>query len=403
MNLLYTSTAYPPSHGGAQSLIHQVARQLLNRHRIQVVSYWDSNRTDWLLGTTIRVPSISRDYVIDEVSVHLLGLSRRDKMRIAPFMLVYYPLMRLALPKISACIKELLHPYATQADLVHNVRIGREGLSYASFQVARQHGIPFVLTTVHHPRWVGWRYRAYIKLYTLADAVIALSEGEKQLLMMSGVPEERITVTGVGPTIAAQVHPEKFLRDWQIDGPMILFLAQHYRYKGYRQVLQAVRSVWQKVPEAHFVFMGAAVGQSEREFVAYQDRRIHRLVKPTLQEKTDALAACTLLCVPSTQESFGASYTEAWSFGKPVIGCNIPTVASVIADGIDGYLVKQTPDQIAERICDLLLHPTQAQQMGAAGRRKVETKYTWSQIAERTERAYQKALGSSSMCNGRGS
>ena len=41
------------------------------------------------------------------------------------------------------------------------------------------------------------------------------------------------------------------------------------------------------------------------------DPRIHRLGSLNLQQKTNALAACTLLCVPSTQESFGCVYTEA--------------------------------------------------------------------------------------------
>ena len=84
-------------------------------------------------------------------------------------------------------------------------------------------------------------------------------------------------------------------------------------------------------------------------------------------------------------------YTEAWSFGKPVIGCNIPAVAEVITEGGDGYLVAQEPAQIADRICYLLLHPTQAQAMGAAGQRKVKAQYTWQQIAERTAQAYHKA------------
>ena len=209
--------------------------------------------------------------------------------------------------------------------------------------------------------------------------------------MTLGVREERIFVTGMGPVLAAQANAATFLRENHIDGPMVLFLGQHFQYKGYRQLLQAARLVWQRVPEAHFVFVGPAVGRSERAFEAQADKRIHRLGKVDLQEKTNALAACALLCVPSTQESFGGVYTEAWNFGKPVIGCNIPAVAEVIADGVDGYLVVQEPMQIAERICHLLLHPTEAQTMGATGQRKVAEHYTWRRIAERTEQAYQSA------------
>jgi glycosyltransferase involved in cell wall biosynthesis len=391
MNILFTITSYPPSTGGAQLLTHLLAQHLGKRHSVKVLSQWDSDRTDWLLGTTLRAPGQDHDYIIDGISVHRIGLSWWDKVRIAPYVPIYYPLMGVALPPIAVCLEKKLYSYAAQADLVHNVRIGREALSYASFQVARQRNIPFVFTPVHHPRWVGWRYHAYIDLYTVADVVLALTNAEKQTLIALGVSEERIFVTGMGPVLAAQANPEAFLHSCHIDGPVVLFLGRHYPYKGYRQLLKSARLVWAKIPDAHFVFIGPAVGRSERCFGAMQDRHIHRLGKVDLQKKTDALAACTLLCVPSTQESFGGVYTEAWSFVKPVIGCNIPAVAEVITDGVDGYLVAQEPAQIAERICQLLLHPTQAQAMGKAGQRKVEAKYTWQRIAERTEQAYQRA------------
>lgn len=397
MRLLYTSTAYPPYIGGAQLLQHKIAQQLSDRYSIQVVSQWDQNRTDWLLGTTLTAPQNSRNYVVDTIPVHRIGLSTWEKLKLAPFVPFYYPFMKVTLPIISTCLEQHLTTYSNQADLIHNVRIGREGLSYASWQAARKRNLPFVLTPVHHPRWVGWRYQAYLKLYQLADAVIALTQAEKRILIELGVQENRITVTGMGAVLAPQIDSasttiaaNSFLQKHQINAPIVLFLGQHYPYKGYRQVLEAAKLVWQKVPEAQFVFIGPAVAQSEQAFVEFSDSRIHRLGKVDLEEKTSAIAACTLLCVPSTQESFGGVYTEAWSFAKPVIGCPIPAVSEVITDGVDGYLVAQKATSIADRICDLLLNPAQAKKLGEAGQRKVESHYTWQRIAQKTEQVYQR-------------
>jgi glycosyltransferase involved in cell wall biosynthesis len=390
MQLLYTLTAYPPYIGGAQLHQHILAQQLQPRHSVQVVCHWDRNRTDWLLGTTLKSPSVHHDYVVNDISVHRLGLSLGEKLRLVPFVPLYYPLMQVALPPIAHLLESHLAPYAAKADLVHNVRIGREGLSYASYQAARKRDIPFVLTPVHHPRWVGWRYRAYIQLYQMADAVIALTEVEKKILVGLGVQEKRITVTGIGPVLAPTADPAAFLQKYQIKEPIVLFLGQHYPYKGYQQLLQATSLVWQKIPEAQFVFIGPPVADSETAFAEMNDLRLHRLGNVDLQSKTNALAACTLLCVPSTQESFGGVYTEAWSFGKPVIGCNIPAVAEVVQDGVNGYLVEQEAAQIADRICHLLLNSTQAQAMGAAGQHKVQSQYTWHRLAELTEQTYQK-------------
>ncbi|MBL1177944.1 glycosyltransferase family 4 protein [Pantanalinema sp. GBBB05] len=388
MRLLYTLTSYPPSVGGAQIHQHLLAQQLHQRHDVQVVCHWDCNRTDWLLGTTLRSFSSSRDYEIDGIPVHRLGLSLTEKLRMLPYLPLYYPLMQIALPPIAHILADHISPYAAQADLIHNIRIGREGLSYASLSAARKYHIPFVLTPVHHPRWTGWRYRAYNKLYTQADLVIALTEIESLVLMQLGVQPERIVVTGIAPVLAETANPERFLQRLNLhQKPIVLFLGQHYAYKGYQQLIQAAPLVWSTVPEAQFVFIGPPVKQSEQDFVGL-DRRIHRLGMVDLQTKTDAIAACTLLCVPSSQESFGGVYTEAWRFAKPVIGCSIPAVAEVIQDEVNGFLVAQEPTEIADRILQLLRNPTQAAAMGAAGQQKVEAQFTWQKIADRLETAY---------------
>ena len=392
MKLLYTLTTYPPAIGGAQLHQHLIAQQLKQQHQIQVFTHWDQNRTDWLMGTTINAPAQSKDYIIDDIPVHCMGINLIDKARLLPYLPLYYPWMDLALPPIANCISRYLDQYAQSADLLHNVRIGREGLSYASYQLAKKYDIPFIFTPVHHPRWGGWRYRAYIKLYQLADAVIALTETEKQTLINLGVNGDRITVTGMGAILAEKADSQAFKATYKTPDPIILFLAQHHSYKGYQQLLQAAPIVWKRFPEAQFVFAGPAIANSEKYF-KNQDPRIHRLGSLSLQDKSNALAACTLLCVPSSQESFGGVYTEAWHFDKPVIGCNIPAVSEVIDHGINGYLVNQNPIEIADAICQILLNPNQALKMGQNGNQKLQAKFTWNRIAEITESIYQRVTG----------
>lgn len=389
MNLLYTLTAYPPYIGGAQLHQHLLAQQLQATHLIQVATFWNHNRTDWLLGTTFNAHNQPYDYTVDGIPVHRLGLSWTAKLHMLPWLPLYYPWMTKALPPIAQEIAKPIAALAQTSDLIHNVRIGREGLTYASLQVARRRDIPFVFTPVHHPRWVGWRYREYIKLYQQADAVIALTRAEAKILAGLGVADDRIHVTGHGPVLAPTADPNAFRTTYGIAGPMVLFLGQHYAYKGYRQVLEASHAVWAQHPDTHFVFVGPAVKTSEAIFTEFSDPRIHRLGAVSLQEKTDALAACDLLCVPSSQESFGGVYTEAWSFKKPLIGCKIPAVAEVVSDGRDGYLVEQSAAEVGDRILYLLNHPDRARALGEAGYSKVQQRYSWPCLGEKTLAVYQ--------------
>jgi glycosyltransferase involved in cell wall biosynthesis len=393
MQLLYTLTSYPPAVGGAQLHQHFLAQQFQADHAVQIASFWDSNRTDWLLGTTLKAHPNSHDYVVDGIAVHRMGFSPQEKVKMLPWLPLYYPLMSAALPPIARVIADHLRPLAQSVDLIHNVRIGREGLTYASWHLARQRDIPFVLTPVHHPRWVGWRYRAYNELYRQADAVITLTPSEKRTLISLGVQEDRIHVTGHAPILAPAADGSRFRQKHGVEDPIVLFLGQFYEYKGYRQVVEAAERVWQQQPNTHFFFVGPPVKRSEQVFAEHLDPRIHRLGAVSSAEKTDALAACDLLCVPSIQESFGGVYTEAWSLGKPVIGGRIPAIADVVTEGQDGFLVEQQPEEIADRILYLLNHPTEAAAMGQAGKAKVEAHFTWPKLAEKTLKVYQTVCG----------
>ncbi|MDH7489556.1 MAG: glycosyltransferase family 4 protein [Anaerolineae bacterium] len=392
MRICYTLTSYPPAIGGAQLHFHALARALAPAHDVQVISHWRDNRTDWLLGTTVLAPWNPRPYAIDGIPVSPLRLSIADRLLLSPLVAMYYPLKDAALPGIARVLERRLAPLCGQPDIIHNGRIGREGLSYASWRLARRLDVPFVLTPVHHPRWVGWFYRAYIRLYREADAVIALTQAEKQTLAALGVAEDRIHVTGMGPDLSPRYDAEAFRARHGITGPMVLFVGQKFAYKNYEALLAAAPTVWARWPDARFVFIGPRTRHSQRAFAGHSDPRIVELGAVGIEEKTSALAACDVFCMPSSQESFGGVFVEAWMMGKPVIGGDIPAVREVIADGVDGFLVPPAPATIADRILALLADTAMARRMGEAGRQKALTRFTWDKLAAKTLAVYEGLL-----------
>jgi len=106
------------------------------------------------------------------------------------------------------------------------------------------------------------------------------------------------------------------------------------------------------------------------------------------QDLRDAYDACDLLVHPSENESFGFVILEAWMRRKPVIGSRrCGAVASVITEGVDGFLVDGA-SELAASVEAVLGAPDLAQKMGEAGRKKAESRYRWSEIAERVEEVY---------------
>ncbi len=369
-------------------------QKLSTRHKTQVITLWDHNRTDWLLGTTLKAPTHPKTYKIDNIPVELITLTRAERWRVLPYVLGYYALKPMAINKIATILATKIEPFAQNSVLIHNTRIGREPISFASLRVARKLDVPFVFVPYHHPRWVGWNYQEYLNLYQKADALVALTQTEKQILMALGVNENRIFVSGNGPNISNKAKAKNFRQQLQIppDVPLVLFLGQKYQYKGFHHLAEAAKIVWQNHPDTYFVFIGPRTSFSRKFFKTQTDSRIIELGMVDLQQKTDALAACTLFCLPSTQESFGGVFTEAWSFAKPVIGVNIPAVSEVIDDEVNGYLVKPKAPDIAEKILHLLNNPSTAKNLGQAGQEKTEHQFNWDKLAQKTEEIYTKVL-----------
>ncbi len=396
LKIICTITAYPPSVGGAQLHTHKIASTLAQTHQVSVITHWTENRTDWLFGTTLRAPDPEtvKTYELDRVPVQQITLNQSDRRGLIPYVLAYYGIKKISVDRISDKLLPKLLAYAPQdLDLIHNVRMGREGLSYASFKLARKLNIPFIFVPLHHPRWVGWKYREYINLYKQADGVIALTNVEKQILIDLGVKPEKIFITGIGPLIAESSHPDKFRDQYSLgDAPLILFLGQKYKYKGFQALWESAQKVWLKFPDVRFVFIGPRTDYSEKVFAEVKDSRVIELGQVSLEEKTNALAACDILCVPSMQESFGGVYTEGWIMKKPVIGGNIPAIRDVIDHGVNGFLVQQDAAEIADQICQLLEDTLLREKMGAAGHQKVLENYTWEKLTKKMEAAYQQVL-----------
>lgn len=390
MRILYTSTALFPSIGGVQVHVYQVARHLARQHEVRIVGHWDDNRRDWLRGSTVFAPRQSRR-VVDGVMLHCMGMPFGRRLRMLPWMATYYLQMRRAADRLAGLMVPQLVAVTGEVDLVHTHRVGREFLSLASERLARHRGVPFVLTPHHHPRWNSSRYRNYLDLYRRADLVCVMTNAEAAAMEALGVSRSRLLLVGNAPYLAPHPDGMRFRHHYGLgDDPIVLFLGQKYEYKGIGLMLEAARQVWAQHPAARFIFIGPQTPYSKRMF-ARHDPRLLEIPPIGLEQKSDALAAADIVCVPSSQEALGIVYLEGWSLGKPVIGCRIPAVAEVIDHERDGLLV--SPGSATELIAalrSLLSSPELGRKLGQNGRQKVTARYSWERCAQLLGDAYER-------------
>ena len=101
----------------------------------------------------------------------------------------------------------------------------------------------------------------------------------------------------------------------------------------------------------------------------------------TEQEKQDALAACDVLCVPSEGESFGMVYFEAWSYGKPIVALDLPSLRENVAGSGGGILVGGDPQELAAALAVLLENQELRYRMGLMGQAKA-ARHQWAHSRE---------------------
>jgi rhamnosyl/mannosyltransferase len=96
--------------------------------------------------------------------------------------------------------------------------------------------------------------------------------------------------------------------------------------------------------------------------------------------------AAAQVVYPSTaNDGMPTVLLEGWAQGLPVIGANVGSIPTIVADRQNGVLVSPNdPAALAAAIHDLLGHPQEAQAMGEAGRQLVKLEYTWPRQVERT-------------------
>ena len=73
-----------------------------------------------------------------------------------------------------------------------------------------------------------------------------------------------------------------------------------------------------------------------------------------------------------------------------MISCKIPFLT--IRDGIDGVMIPQDSDFLADKLSWFLDHPEEAEKMGQAGFERVQDEYSWEVIVSKVEEFFKELI-----------
>ena len=182
------------------------------------------------------------------------------------------------------------------------------------------------------------------------------------------------------------------------DGPpTVLFVGRLVYYKGVEFLIRAMADT-----KARLRIVGTGPLEDSLRALARQKGiadRVEFLGQVSEQDLIAHYHACDVFALPSitNQEMFGLVQLEAMACRKPVISTNLPTgVPWVNQHGKTGYtVVPRNPEELACSIQRLLSSRELREEMGAAGRVRVEQHFTSAKMAEAMLQVYQEALSES--------
>ncbi|WP_199808861.1 MULTISPECIES: glycosyltransferase [Streptomyces] len=322
------------------------------------------------------------------------------------------------LPHMDEFGRHLTRGWRTRApDVVHS-HYWMSGL--AALRAAREHGLP-LLHTYHALGTVKRRYQRLadtspperipgeIEIGLGCDRVIATCRDEAHELARMGIPPHQVGIVPCG------VDTERFTPKGPAAprGPYrhrLLQLGRLVPRKGAAVTIAALA----RLPETELVVVGGP--PADRLDDDPEVRRLRgiardagvadrvRFAGAVPSEKVPALlrSADVVVC-PADYEPFGIVPLEAMACGVPVVASAVGGQLDTVADPGTGRLVPpRDPEALARAVAGLLADPAARAACGAAGRRRVLSRYGWGQVAAATEAAYCEVLDTEAAATGAG-
>lgn len=157
--------------------------------------------------------------------------------------------------------------------------------------------------------------------------------------------------------------------------PTALYVGRLAKEKGVDILLDAFRSVLDKIPDAALHIIGDGPERKALQLDAKKlgiDNVVRFLGAVAPSRLASHYQSASVLVLPSRHESFGRVIIEAFSAALPVVATQTEGATSLIEDGANGFLVPvEDSAALAERLAQVLKEPALAKKMGIRGRETV--------------------------------
>lgn len=379
MNICMVTHDFPPTLGGIASHVHELSKQLVRlNHNVFVVA-----------------PAFGRIHErvthLDGITVYSVPTSEwshqsRTRNRIE---LAFYVL------RARRKLREIIRVHSIELIHYHNTVL--ESLITKGFR-----NTPIVFTA-HESYFLylaeqnRWRLHFYLRH---ADFLVAPSHELVQTAAKFGkfYKGTAYISNGVDIELFSPSNKKEALRELQLEvkRPTILSARRLEPKNGVEYLIRAMPRVVERVPRVNLFVVGDGSQRSYLENLGAElglNDSIVWLGAIRNIEMPKYYTVSDVVVLPSLKEATSITGLEGMACGKPLVGTMVGGIPQIIDHAQTGYLVSpRAPEEIAERVSDLLLNSSKARQFGIRAREKVLKEFSWPRVAAKTLEVYKELV-----------
>lgn len=366
--LQYVETSGP---GGAETVLLNIAKHL-NRVRFEpsVVLH----RSDWLHQ------SLKKEEIATEIipSTHSWDI---------PFLMKF----------IGYCRRHKI-------DLIHSHLFGANLYSSLAGAILR---IP-VIATFHNELFFQGRLERFLKLKAMlirkfaARMVFVANYMQDEYIRHLNFPANKISTVYNGVETGFKIKQDEISSlkkelDIGDDNLVAGHVANFRAPKGHRYLVESAAIVVKRIPNAIFLLIGdegdgTIKKEIENSIIEFGLQGNFRLLG-FRKDVEKLLQLIDVFVLSSTSEGLPLSVIEAMACSRPVVATNVGGLPEIIVPNSTGFLAEpRNSEALAEKLILLLENTALRAEMGNAGRKLVEDKYSMRTMIKNYQDLYEEML-----------
>lgn len=296
--------------------------------------------------------------------------------------------------EFSIFLRELKDKYNLRIIHAHFGHVAAE-----TVEASKAAGLPLIAsfygkdasTYLQDPFWKD-RFR---ELFVYAEKITALSANMRQALVKAGCPAEKIEIVHLGVDLqdyhfkARKLFPQESLK--------LLGVGRLVEKKGFDDAIRAIAIAVKEI-KCELRIIGEGEEEAKLRKLAKElgvEKQVHFLGGQPVQYVIEEMSVCHLFIAPSKTGSDGdmegtpTVLMEAQACGIPVISTFHAGIPETVENNITGILVEEgNTGALAEAIFRMACEWERWEEMGRAGRRKVEAEFNAKTETGKLEKLY---------------